>query len=544
MEASTANPTGTVPIGVIDPSGNIAPALSALGFDVVGGSEFRSAATAIADEAASTHGIFPIIIVDHDAHGIDVWTEATSRLTPVATLTTGSGPLSTRADALHFPVSLNSILARLGIETTSEELGQKVFDGAHAAQKTEPTSLPRNPYLDLQPKAQAPENPYRALRSRADIARAATPTPSSDAPAGAAPISGRTPQQPLDATDAPASASPATSPTTGLRTAEDFDDDARYFAERAARQGRTLREHRTRATHELANVVFVASAKGGVGKSTTALQLAHYAATIGQEAGAGFRVTLIDGNRGQGDLRGYLWIPDDATLPTVYDAIAKGPKAALIEPKFYGAYRQKHKLAVPDFSIILTPPPLYATPRRTHADVYLDVIAHAREVSDLVIVDTQVLEAEKTDLWRNAFLPTLLGPSAWLLALANETAPAMNNLRLRLAELTNEHSLSKAHILLMATMFDEFQADDHARFAEKLGNFGQVVGATGYDPEVRESFNTGRIESRFASTETALRIVLNQVTNRYDLFDPIPEPERPSVLELLRMKKPKPKVTA
>src|SRR5690606_1318996 len=97
------------------------------------------------------------------------------------------------------------------------------------------------------------------------------------------------------------------------------------------------------------------------------------AAEIGREAGAGFKVTLIDGNRGQGDLRGYLWIPDDAPLATAHDATTKGPAAAMLEPKFYGMHRKKHKLAVPDCSLVLAPPAPFANPRRTPAEVYLDV---------------------------------------------------------------------------------------------------------------------------------------------------------------------------
>lgn len=524
MEAHSETHAAGSPIGVIDPSGTIAPALTELGFTVIGGTEFRTAATAISDRARDGHGVFPIVVVDHDAHGIDVWTEAISELTIVAVLTHGQGPLAHRTDVLRFPLSVNTLLARIGLAHVDTPIGARILDGHSTAPQ-----LPEIPA-----PAPAGANPYRQPRSRADIARDSGLQLDAAMPASAA-----TPEP----TATPPAPAPEPARITSTHTASDFDDDARYFSERASRHGQSLQPHLRRAHHELAPVAFVISGKGGVGKSGTALQLGNEAAAISREAGSPLRVTVIDGNRGQGDLRGYLWIPDDAVLPTIYDAIAKGPEAALVTPNQYGPYRQKHQLAVPDFAIVLTPPPQFATPTHTPASVYLDVITYAREVSDLVIVDTQVLEAQKTDLWLHAFLPILLGPGAWLLALANETAPALNNLRNRLTELVGDHGMSKAHTLLMATMFSEFADEDHLRFAHKLGSLGQVVGATANDPEIREAFNTGRIDTRFEATAPALRIVLNHVTGRHDLFDPIPEPERPSFLELLR-KKPRSKLSA
>lgn len=539
MEDITQNPSGTAPIGVIDPTGHLAPILDALGFSTFGGDEFRSAATAISEEA-STHGTFPIVVVDHHAHGIDVWTDATARLTPVVTLTDGTGPLASRTDAIRFPTTVNTVLAQLGLSPVADEHNESILDptvpAATAAGSTSPAAPTAHPYLALSKSNTPPTgNPYKNLRTRSEIARdtrGAKQTDESDATPESTTLN-----ETIEATDAPAL--PSAAPVA--RTVNDLDDDAAYFADRAQRRGRTVRSHLKRASHELGDVIFVTSGKGGTGKSCIALQLAHYASEIARDAGANFRVTVIDGNRGQGDLRGYLWIPDDATLPSAYDAVVKSdPAAALIEPKYYGSYRKRFRLEVPDFSVILTPHPRYATSLKTPGHTYLELITHAREVSDLVIVDTHLLEAEKTDLWRQAFLPTLLGAGAWLVCTANESAPAINNLDLRLSELTSEHSLPKSRVLLLASMFEQFQAEDETRFAAKLGRYGQVVGATGYDPEVREAFNTGRIESRFPSTEPALRIILNQVTGRHDLFDPAPEPIRPSIVNFLRRKKPTP----
>lgn len=540
MEDITQNPTGTPPIGVIDPTGRLAPVLDALGFAIFGGDEFRSAATAISDEV-DTHGTFPIVIVDHRAHGIDVWTDATARLAPVATLTDGTGPLSSRADAIHFPTTVNTVLTRLGLDPVAAEHDAPIPGPTDQAPAPASSPAEANPYLALsRTNTLPPSNPYKNLRTRSQIARetlaADTTTAEPETVPAETPLPTPETAPTTDETPLPAA---TTAPTiTAGQTEHELDSDVAYFANRAQRRGRTVRAHRQRASHELGAVLFVSAGKGGVGKSSISLQCAHYAAETGRDAGEPFRVTVIDGNRGQGDLRTYLWIPDDANLPSAFDAVINNdPSAALIEPKFYSSYRKRFRLEVPDFSIVLTPPPRYATSQKTPGTTYLDLITHAREVSDLVIVDTQLLEAEKSDLWRQAFLPTLLAPGAWLLCVANESTPAINNLDLRLNELVSEYSLPKARVLLLASMFEQFQAEDETRFAAKLGRYGQIVGATGYDPEVREAFNSGRIESRFPSTEPAVRIILNQITGRDDLFGPLPEPTRPSLVNLLRRKK-------
>ena len=67
-----------------------------------------------------------------------------------------------------------------------------------------------------------------------------------------------------------------------------------------------------RVTDRRADVVFVFSGKGGVGKTSVALGLA-------QRAGTRLRVVLVDANRGQGDIRTYLRLTR-STLPTIWAA--------------------------------------------------------------------------------------------------------------------------------------------------------------------------------------------------------------------------------
>jgi len=58
-------------------------------------------------------------------------------------------------------------------------------------------------------------------------------------------------------------------------------------------------------------VVVVFSGKGGTGKSTTSILLAKIASAANPDA----KVVLVDGNRGQGDLRRYLWSNGGSNKP-------------------------------------------------------------------------------------------------------------------------------------------------------------------------------------------------------------------------------------
>lgn len=108
--------------------------------------------------------------------------------------------------------------------------------------------------------------------------------------------------------------------------------------------------NRVTRTLGLAPVVIVFAAKGGVGKTSFSLTLAERAVGVGALS----RVVVVDGNRGQGDVRKYLRL-SSANLPTMYDAALSGnPKQAIIGPRYLQQHRDPR---LPDlgFGVVMAP---------------------------------------------------------------------------------------------------------------------------------------------------------------------------------------------
>lgn len=291
------------------------------------------------------------------------------------------------------------------------------------------------------------------------------------------------------------------------------------FAQMAADAGPVQRT-RPRPGQKRGEIIVAAAGKGGVGKSSTALCLASAAAD------AGLQAIVIDANRGQADLRKYLRL-GNANLANAYDAYASGdPSAAILMPKDYAHLRQAAKLDVPDYGIVLGPPSDLADPRWVTANVYGEIIDYARSIADIVVIDTQIIEAPpRTDLWNQAIIPLLSG-DAWLLAITDESGPGIENLQERLSELVTS-GVNPARTMILAAQFFTFNSDWQAYFQEKYRSLGTVVGNTGIDDDFHLQLNSGRVLYDSPSIRPAIVNILLRATARQDLFAPRdPEPER------------------
>lgn len=261
-------------------------------------------------------------------------------------------------------------------------------------------------------------------------------------------------------------------------------------------------------------VIFSTAGKGGVGKTSSAILLAECAAEQGLQA------ILVDANRGQADIRKYLRL-GDAALRSAYDAFQYGnPAAAVLKPTDYAHLRTAARLDVPDFGIVLGPPSELAGARYASAAIYGDIIDYARSIADIVIVDTQIMEApeERTDLWRDTVIP-MIGGDAWMLAITDESAAGIDNLHERLHELRRE-GVSSARTLILASQFLTFGADEIDYFQKKFNGLGSFVGNTGVDDEFSVQLNLGKINSLSPSVRPAIDNILLRATNRADLFSP------------------------
>ena len=122
-----------------------------------------------------------------------------------------------------------------------------------------------------------------------------------------------------------------------------------------------------------------------------------------------------------------------AGLPSVYDAaICGNPAAAVCFPAELNAARPIG-LASLEFAAVLAPADDQADPALVGAQVYRRVIDYARANADLVVIDTQIVEAFDTSGLIDGLVVPLLGEDAWALGIADQSAAGFDNLARRIA---------------------------------------------------------------------------------------------------------------
>ena len=264
--------------------------------------------------------------------------------------------------------------------------------------------------------------------------------------------------------------------------------------------------NRVTRTLGLAPVVIVFAAKGGVGKTSFSLTLAERAVEVGSLS----RVVVVDGNRGQGDVRKYLRL-STANLPTMYDSALSGnPKQAIIGPRYLQQHRDPR---LPDlgFGVVMAPRNGQTDRSVVTEAAYSAVVEEARRFADLVIVDTQILEDTDTSgLWDGLWLP-LLRSGGWGVAMSDGSTAGVSNLLDRLRQFTSR-GLGPDRVMIGLNKLDPESTLDLAETQRRLERYGTFIGAVHESASVKQAFESGRLPIDAPGLAGCLDAALYRVT--------------------------------
>lgn len=261
-------------------------------------------------------------------------------------------------------------------------------------------------------------------------------------------------------------------------------------------------------------VIISLAGKGGAGKTTQTLM-------YGQTAGdAGLRVLVIDANRDQGDIGTSLRI-EKAGFPTILAAVNGSPADAIIAK---ARINEARPAAAQDiaFDVVLAPPREFAGPRYASAQVYARLLDYAKSRYELVVIDTQIVEAQKSDLHTGFIIPELRS-GAWSAGIALYDYSAIRNAFAVFDELA-ALGVTPQRTLVLATRWPEKDSDAE-RFTSQFGQFGTFMGFVGDDPNVNAQKSVGNLLVGSPAVAPVVRTLLHRVTGNA-VFAPIEDTGR------------------
>jgi CO dehydrogenase nickel-insertion accessory protein CooC1 len=271
-------------------------------------------------------------------------------------------------------------------------------------------------------------------------------------------------------------------------------------------------------------VIVCFSGKGGTGKTTTAVLLAHIASTIGGVE----RVVLLDANRGQGDVRTYLGVKS-VVVPSMYDLTHPGiqVKDIMISP-------DQMKNAIGNSTIrfytVLAPRAEDANPEKVSNMLYTSAIDQLMSNVDLIVIDTQTSEVvDVPAIMTQVMVPILRGnPNGYAVGIPDSSMPGIRNTQAIARSMINAGVKAEQISFLFNRMAI---GADVAQLQGQMRGLGRVVAAVQADPNVTrrpDLVNGINTNTQYAK---ALMSILYEVTKAEKLQRMLqePEPAQPSV---------------
>lgn len=264
--------------------------------------------------------------------------------------------------------------------------------------------------------------------------------------------------------------------------------------------------------------IIVFGAKGGVGKTTTSIHLAQRAGRLCPD----MRITLIDANRGQGDIRTKL---RTLNVPTIFDALPEEGRGAIITPPALDKDRPPH-LEPLAFALIAAPPSELSDPTQVTPEVYQNALSEAREVSDLVIVDTQISEKyDTTKLFENFLIPLLIkDENIWGVGATEDSPESINNLLERLHQYRARGVKAAKIFTLIAQAHAHNTPEDLRDFEEMFDQASTFAGAVPYNKTIYNRLSSGILCEGLPPVAEPLDRILYAVTGK-NAFITKKEPE-------------------
>ncbi|MCZ4326738.1 hypothetical protein [Brachybacterium paraconglomeratum] len=277
-------------------------------------------------------------------------------------------------------------------------------------------------------------------------------------------------------------------------------------------------------------VLLSLSLKGGVGKTSNSIGTAERAAS------RGLKVTLIDMNRGQADLMTILKLTHQGqpVVPTIFDAVTGKPSAAIVEPAVLNAARDRKYPAL-DYRVVLGPPRQLADPAVVTDGLYRSVIEEARKDSDLVIVDTQMMEATDNSRLIDRVVIPYLSTGHWAILVSEMSSSATSNTKLGALQII-ESGVPSDHLLsyvnrVPGTLVDSAEMRKIPAF---FGQFSSYLGHVASDDSVTANMNAGLTNQLPAEMNAIFDEVLFRATGLEKPPPPAPSaPERTGLLSRL-----------